>query len=150
MAIVSLTLLNSMMAWGDHSVYVPSQWEMVLHCNAISYWLGAYTESGIILCMRPANERWRYTVTPSLIGWAHTQNDPRAWDCNYDREWGVLWLQPALWRVHYLIQCILEIRCFSSRHAIFERHYKPLHVLVQTIFITHNFKVCQIWQNSVK
>ena len=41
---------------------------------------GGYTEqgpfSGIILCMRPANERWCYTVTPSLIGWAHTQNDP--------------------------------------------------------------------------
>ena len=29
---------------------------------------------GIILCMHLANERWRYTVTPSLIGWAHTQN----------------------------------------------------------------------------
>ena len=29
----------------------------------------------IILCMRPANERWRYIVTPSLIGWTHTQND---------------------------------------------------------------------------
>ena len=25
--------------------------------------------------MRPANERWRYSGTPSLIGWAHTQND---------------------------------------------------------------------------
>ena len=32
--------------------------------------------SGIILCMRPVNERRRYTVTPSLIGWAHTQNYP--------------------------------------------------------------------------
>ena len=31
---------------------------------------------GIILRMRPANERWRYRVTPSLISWAHTQNDP--------------------------------------------------------------------------
>ena len=28
----------------DHSVYVPSQWEMALHCKAISHWLGAYTE----------------------------------------------------------------------------------------------------------
>ena len=28
----------------DHSVYAPSQWEMALHCNAISHWLGAYTE----------------------------------------------------------------------------------------------------------
>ena len=32
--------------------------------------------SEIILCMCPTNERWRYNVTPSLIGWAHTQNDP--------------------------------------------------------------------------
>ena len=31
---------------------------------------------GIILCMCPANERRRYIVTSSLIGWAHTQNDP--------------------------------------------------------------------------
>ena len=25
--------------------------------------------------MRPVNERRRYMVTPSFIGWAHTQND---------------------------------------------------------------------------
>ena len=31
---------------------------------------------GTILCMCPANERWHYIVTPSLIDWAHTQNDP--------------------------------------------------------------------------
>ena len=34
------------------------------------------TVLGIILCMRPANERRRYIVTSSLIGWVHTQNDP--------------------------------------------------------------------------
>ena len=33
-------------------------------------------EAGIILWMRPANERRRYIVTSSLIGWAHRQNDP--------------------------------------------------------------------------
>ena len=33
------------------------------------------SQAGIILWMRPANERWRYTET-SLIGQAHTQNDP--------------------------------------------------------------------------
>ena len=27
-------------------------------------------------CVHSANERWRYTETPSLIGWAYTQNDP--------------------------------------------------------------------------
>ena len=26
------------------SVHVPSQWEMVLHCNVISHWWGAYTK----------------------------------------------------------------------------------------------------------
>ena len=26
--------------------------------------------------MGSANERWRYNVTSSLIGWAHKQNDP--------------------------------------------------------------------------
>ena len=36
-----------------------------------------YTE--IILCMRSANERCRYSVTLSLISWAHTQNYP----CKY-------------------------------------------------------------------
>ena len=28
--------------------------------------------AGIILCMRPTNERRRYNVTSSLIGWAHS------------------------------------------------------------------------------
>ena len=35
----------------------------------------------IILFMRPANERRRYSVTSSLVGWSHTQDDPcRPWD----------------------------------------------------------------------
>ena len=35
-----------------------------------------YCTAGIILCMCPANERRCYNVTLSLIGWAHSQNDP--------------------------------------------------------------------------
>ena len=31
---------------------------------------------GIILCMCPANERWRYSVTQFLIDWAHKQIVP--------------------------------------------------------------------------
>ena len=34
------------------------------------------SQTGIILCMRPANERQSYNVTLSPIGWAHAQNDP--------------------------------------------------------------------------
>ena len=30
----------------------------------------------IIQCQCPVNERRHYSVTPFLIGWAHTQNDP--------------------------------------------------------------------------
>ena len=30
-----------------------------------------HEHAGIILCRRPANERRRYIVTSSLIGWAH-------------------------------------------------------------------------------
>ena len=32
--------------------------------------------TGVILSMGSTNKGWRYTVTLSLIGWAHTQNDP--------------------------------------------------------------------------
>ena len=34
--------------------------------------------SGLILGLRPANERRRYFVTTSLIGWAQTYNQPFA------------------------------------------------------------------------
>ena len=46
--------------------------------NMISYLHFYYfTISGIVLFMHPANERQHYSVTLSLIGWAHTQNDHR-------------------------------------------------------------------------
>ena len=32
--------------------------------------------SGIFLWIRPANEKWHYIVTSSLIVWVHTPNDP--------------------------------------------------------------------------
>ena len=34
--------------------------------------------TGIILCIRPANGRWRYSVTPSLIGWGIQRIIPAA------------------------------------------------------------------------
>ena len=71
----------------DHFVHAPSQWEMTLHCNVISHWLGAYTKwslvhiPGIILCMHLANERQCYKVTSSVIGWATMDQDaiPNIW-----------------------------------------------------------------------
>ena len=43
--------------------------------NPIPWRPGPVFYAEIILCMHPANEKWRYSVTPSLIGWEHTQND---------------------------------------------------------------------------
>ena len=33
------------------------------------------TQGSFCVCVCPANKRWRYIVTSSLIGWAHSQND---------------------------------------------------------------------------
>ena len=58
--------------------------------NLSAYLLFTPDKSGIILYMRPANERRRYILTSSLIGWAHTQNDPclirypTMWNSNSD------------------------------------------------------------------
>ena len=35
----------------------------------------------VILCMGSANERRHYNVMPSLIGWAHAENDPWIYFC---------------------------------------------------------------------
>ena len=43
--------------------------------NEIMY-VESWKSAGIILCMQPANERWRHIITSSLIGWEHTQNNP--------------------------------------------------------------------------
>ena len=44
----------------------------------INNWTGKRDDksAGVILGLRPANERRRYKVTPSLIGWAQTKNQP--------------------------------------------------------------------------
>ena len=69
-------------------------WSLWHHCNdmgIILYYLCTHLDSyrvlvsrndvncllksGVILCMHPANERWRYNETSSLIGWVHIRND---------------------------------------------------------------------------
>ena len=43
-------------------------------------WQDTSSFSGLILGLRPANEKRRYKVTPSLIGWAQTYNQPWAFN----------------------------------------------------------------------
>ena len=52
-----------------------------LHIGSCNGFLSDGTCPGISLCLCPANERRRYIVTWSLIGWAHTQNDPCCLPC---------------------------------------------------------------------
>ena len=56
-----------------------------LRCNGTT-WQQLFTErvTGLILGLPTANERRRYKVTPSLIGWAQTQNQP--WGQQYGKE----------------------------------------------------------------
>ena len=41
-------------------------------CYAIAIMYAIYRVTGLILGLCPTNERRRYKVTPSLIGWAQT------------------------------------------------------------------------------
>ena len=45
--------------------------------HTVLVFIGLLWSPGIHMCMRPANERRRYNVKPSLIDRAHTHNDPR-------------------------------------------------------------------------
>ena len=36
----------------DHFVYMPSQWEIMLHCNVVSHWPGAYLKWSLHHCFR--------------------------------------------------------------------------------------------------
>ena len=56
--------------------------------------------TGLILGLRPANERRRYIVTPSLIGWAQT--------------WNQFWNHYTLWSSGYG-EIIIETLCTWPR-----------------------------------
>ena len=59
------------------SRFASSKWETSLQSNTVSHWLGA----NLILGLHPANERRRYIVTPSLIGWGKPRISPD--QCQY-------------------------------------------------------------------
>ena len=61
----------------------------------------------VILCMHPANERRRYSVTSSLIGWLHTQNDP--WSLYHEQHF-VYWRQCRKHLIWHL--------CFYSKRYV--------------------------------
>ena len=64
-------MLSLMLAWKTFEQTAERQVEMSWCWFDITVMMAE-----IFLCMCPANERRRYNVTSSLIGWVHTQNDP--------------------------------------------------------------------------
>ena len=83
--------------------------------------------AGIILGMHPANGRPHYNVTYSLIGWAHSQNDP----CNDKRRtWVTLWDLEDTDGV--IIDCIVS--WLGNTHI---RVKWPIKLLLEWVVICH-------------
>ena len=90
---------------------------------------GLCTPAGITLCMRQTNERRRYNVSSSLIGWAHTLNNP--------------WPRWHMLIVGVFIASCCVCRCsgaclrqINNRHTINSlMNYNILHVFSTTIYL---------------
>ena len=66
---VFMSCLAQTARWREHFVFVPSQWEMMLHCNIISHWLDSYTKWSLwCVGWEVLGGRRRLEV---MEGWAH-------------------------------------------------------------------------------
>ena len=82
--------------------------------------------------MGPANERRRYLVTPSLIGWAHAQNDPCIWTLEF-QHWVQMFHLYTLWGIIYdwFIYMILWLIDMSLPYAFnVGLFYQDIHGLI--------------------
>ena len=87
--------------------------------NQISLQLYCVYHSGLILGLHPANERHRYKVTPSLIGWAQTYNQPCHWLCWCGSMWEIPGILPKA-----IKKCIQKcIACDQSRCFLRRKYY---------------------------
>ena len=133
--------------------------------------VNSYGSPGIILCMCPTNERWHYNVKSSLIGWAHTQNDPWKSHNHIDKiattdtythlwEWNfkcVFWVRSLIWFLtfgifsidywysldHILIGLEYIIDIYQKVYLLFIFFWcKPFLVMVPLGIILWNIWVC--------
>ena len=70
-----------------------------LMTHVLCRWKRKLSLAGIILCMRPANERRRYIVTSSLIGWVRTQIVPRSGG-DYECCVSIFEVSEAIWALY--------------------------------------------------
>ena len=67
---------DSIYKWFMNSWYNLVRFILALTISVMIHLNHNIAHAGIILVMGSANERRRYIVTPPLIGWARTQNEP--------------------------------------------------------------------------
>ena len=100
--------------------------------NWLHWWQGAR----IILWMLPANERRCHNVTSSLIGWAHSQNDP--WEC-------------LLWCEHFGENCLFHNRITQYYHVTENKMLSIWHCLIGgTISCHYDNLRCYQWRQCCK
>ena len=104
---------------------------------------------GIILCIHPANVRWRYIVASSLIGWVHTQNHPGLKNMN---KW-TIWVSWQLddncnERNHSESICICHgIHCIGHGENFSFSVYRYIHTLFTSKDVTTEvIFIVIIWQ----
>ena len=101
--------------WSSHSHKHQRQW----WCH----WDIDLLHTQGLLCMRPANERRRYTITSSVIGWAHTQNDPCIFDIRIADLLSTLRPLRSIDKMDYVkhkyCMIIYDSRCVTSTSLVF-------------------------------
>ena len=104
---------------------------LLLHCEHfyVITWLILSNIPGIILCIHPANERWRYIVTSSPIGWAHIQNNPCILYC-HPWVWTIECIcELELWYIPYLCHC--EVLVFTKFNWTSTSNINTTHIVAR-------------------
>ena len=101
---------------------------------------------GNVLWMCPANERWRYNVTSSLIGWAHSQNHP--WETSiYIHQFDLSLSESIVCHNSRLLYIVYKNNraktcMFYNQHVWVEgisfKSFRQLHVLVFSCPLTYH------------
>ena len=90
------------------------------------YWNHLIGLTWIILCVSPANEKRRYFIKSSLIGWVHTHNDPwvsmKETQTPVCQQWSFVafalthWLLCSVLQLHYVawVFCQLQLHSFYT------------------------------------
>ena len=79
---------DGFLEWEPDSYVNMAVVSLTAHCWSTNCW---NIDAGIILGMGSADERRRYNVTSSLIGWTHAQNDQCKWNVRGCRSSNIFW-----------------------------------------------------------